>query len=268
MIRIFKKNIASRTGTLQIVILLVCLYWVAPVASNGWDGRFEQLQFRISWWLIPGAEAVMQAVPEADVLFQMQACTNPALDLFHKVRDSIMVRASRTKEGFQSIYYQENIQEGRYRNRISVAFDKAGMATVKDHDSGEFQSLALPPGTLDLITAFYYTRERDLEVGDRFEIPVIDNHKPYRLSIEVLGKEIRKTYFGKRTPTIVIRPLLQAEGVFKRDGAMRIWLTDDARHLPVHVETKVSIGSIYADLIGISYNPANLIDELPYCRER
>src|SRR3990172_216250 len=120
-----------------------------------WDGRFERLQFRISWWLIPGAEAVMQAAPGEQVLFQIQACTNPTFDLLHKVRDSIAARARRTVDGFQSIDYQETIREGRYRKDLGMSFTQTGRIVITDHNAGPAETLAVPPQTLDLITAFY-----------------------------------------------------------------------------------------------------------------
>ncbi|MEE8342402.1 MAG: DUF3108 domain-containing protein [Gammaproteobacteria bacterium] len=243
-------------------------FYFGAVEASGWDGRFEQLRFRVSWWLIPGAEAILQAAPGDGVVFRVQACTNPALDLFHKVRDSITVLASRTDEGFRSLHYLEKIKEGRYRNHMGVSFSGSGRVVFTDHGAGESHSLAVPPGTLDLITAFYATREMELQVGKIYEISVVDNYRAYDLLIEVLARETRPTYFGKQTPTVIIRPLLRTKGVFKRDGAMRIWLTEDSRHLPVRVETKVSIGSIHADLIALSNDPADQVGESLFCDRR
>lgn len=258
----------NHVRALTVLILTVGFCWFGAVEASGWDGRFEQLRFRVSWWLIPGAEAILQAATSDGVVFRVQACTNPALDLFHKVRDSITVSASRTDEGFRSVHYQEKIKEGRYWNNMEVSFPGSGHVVFTDHSAGESQSLAVPPGTLDLITAFYAIREMELLVGESYKISVVDNYRAYELSIEILAREIRPTYFGEQTPTLIVRPLLQTKGVFKRDGAMRIWLTEDSRHLPVRVETKVSIGSIYADLIALSNNPTDQVGESLFCDRR
>jgi hypothetical protein len=53
--------------------------------------------------------------------------------------------------------------------------------------------------------------------------------------------------------TIVIRPLVKAKGVFEGKGAVLIWLTDDARRIPVKAQTKVRMGSVTATLSGGSY---------------
>jgi len=48
--------------------------------------------------------------------------------------------------------------------------------------------------------------------------------------------------------TIVVEPLVREGGLFKAEGRIVIWLTDDERKLPVRVNTKVIIGSIDTEL--------------------
>jgi hypothetical protein len=48
--------------------------------------------------------------------------------------------------------------------------------------------------------------------------------------------------------TIVVEPLLQAAGLFKHEGKLTVWLTDDGLHLPVLMKSKVLVGSIVAEL--------------------
>ena len=47
---------------------------------------------------------------------------------------------------------------------------------------------------------------------------------------------------------IVVEPLVQEGGLFKSEGSIVVWLTDDALKIPVKVKTKVVIGSIDAEL--------------------
>jgi hypothetical protein len=63
-------------------------------------------------------------------------------------------------------------------------------------------------------------------------------------------------YLGKETVTvpagtfdcIVVEPLVKEGGLFKHEGNIIIWLTDDEAKLPVKVKTKVVIGSVDANL--------------------
>ena len=54
---------------------------------------------------------------------------------------------------------------------------------------------------------------------------------------------------GPGVRTVVVEPqLVQGTGLFVKEGRLRIWLTDDARRIPVRMRSKVAIGSVSADL--------------------
>jgi hypothetical protein len=46
----------------------------------------------------------------------------------------------------------------------------------------------------------------------------------------------------------VVEPLVREGGLFKSEGRVVVWLTDDERKMPVRVNTKVIIGSIDSEL--------------------
>jgi hypothetical protein len=70
-----------------------------------------------------------------------------------------------------------------------------------------------------------------------------------------LRREEVRTPLGK-FKTIMVKPLLKAEGFFARTGDVTIWVTDDERRIPVKMTTKVKLGKITATLVGGSYWPA------------
>jgi hypothetical protein len=47
----------------------------------------------------------------------------------------------------------------------------------------------------------------------------------------------------------VIEPMAKEGGLFKGDGKVFLWMTDDDRKIPVIVSTKVAVGSIDSELI-------------------
>jgi hypothetical protein len=78
----------------------------------------------------------------------------------------------------------------------------------------------------------------------------VPNHnagKNHQLGVRVLRRERIKVSAGS-FDCIVIEPGLTAAGVFKQEGKLTIWLTDDARHMPVLMKSKVAVGSIVAEL--------------------
>lgn len=230
-------------------------------------GAFEQLHFRVYWWVIPGARAVMEAsTPVAEeARFHVQACTNRPFDMLHKVRDRIVVEALRDADGYRTRRYRETIHEGRYRSRQEVTLANGGVARIRDFISGEVAGVPVVAGTMDLLSAFYRLRDKPLAPGDRYRMPVIDNGKAYELLVDVLARERRKTLLGPDTQTLIVRPLLLSKGIFKRDGPMRIWLTDDERHLPVQMESRISLGRIHAELESLSVDPADRLADSLFC---
>ena len=61
---------------------------------------------------------------------------------------------------------------------------------------------------------------------------------------------------GKKVPTVIVEPVLaEGTGLFVKEGRLKVWLTDDARRIPVRMRAKVAIGSVSADLE--SYTPGD-----------
>lgn len=114
------------------------------------------------------------------------------------------------------------------------------------------KKLAWPilPYTQNILSAVYYLRAFKLEVGKTYSFRVADEGKNYVFAAHVLRREKLKTDLGEFN-TLVIRPDYKIDGKFTPAGANTIWVTDDARKLPVRVEAKVKIGSFVAKLKSI-----------------
>ncbi|HKJ89286.1 MAG TPA: DUF3108 domain-containing protein, partial [Gammaproteobacteria bacterium] len=69
------------------------------------------------------------------------------------------------------------------------------------------------------------------------------------------GRERIDTVLGKDTPTVKVRPRLKTDGVFSRKGKLWVWFTDDERHIPVRMRSKIAIGSVTARLTGVLHKP-------------
>ena len=101
-----------------------------------------------------------------------------------------------------------------------------------------------------MISAFYYARTLDyseLKVNDVLHLQNFYKDKVYDLDVVFLGKETVEVPVGK-FDCIVVEPLVQEGGLFKHEGRIIIWLTDDELKIPVRVRTKVVIGHVDAKL--------------------
>jgi hypothetical protein len=47
--------------------------------------------------------------------------------------------------------------------------------------------------------------------------------------------------------------VLESDGLFRQEGRVSIWLTDDRLHMPVLVKSRLSVGSIRAELVAYRF---------------
>ncbi len=102
-------------------------------------------------------------------------------------------------------------------------------------------------GSQDVLSAFYFVRSQALVPGMMLIVPNHTDGKNYPLQVRVLRRETVTVPAGRFT-CVVVEPLLKSAGLFKQEGNLTIWLTDDARRMPVLMKSKVAVGSIAAEL--------------------
>lgn len=150
-----------------------------------------------------------------------------------------------------SLGIEKHLREGRAQRDQRVVIDPdTGIATVEDPKIAQ-KVFTLEPCVLDVLSAFFVTRLRGVAEGETLTLPVFDNGKPYRLGTRFVGRDRLDLPppLGKKVATVVLEPqLLEGTGLFVKKGRLRIWLTDDARRIPVRLRSKVAIGSVSADL--------------------
>jgi hypothetical protein len=96
----------------------------------------------------------------------------------------------------------------------------------------------------DVLTVIYYLRTRKLEPGKSFDVPVTDAGKVFTLSVAVAERKEIDTVLG-RVSTIRIEPALFGDNAAVRaKGKLSIWVTDDARRLPVRAQSKSRHGYV------------------------
>jgi hypothetical protein len=150
-----------------------------------------------------------------------------------------------------SLSIEKHLREGRAQRDQVVSFDPAtGIARVEDRKIQQTR-FELEPCSLDVLSALFVARVRGVPDAGQLELPVFDNGKRYTLGVRFIGRERLDlpAPFGKATPTIVVEPMLvEGTGLFVKEGRLKLWLTDDARRVPVRMRSKVPIGSVSADL--------------------
>jgi hypothetical protein len=70
----------------------------------------------------------------------------------------------------------------------------------------------------------------------------------FEMYIRYIGKETIKTKYGK-FKAIKFKPLLVKGTIFEGGEKMTVWVSDDANHIPVRIESPISVGSVKVDMI-------------------
>lgn len=203
----------------------------------------EYLKFAVNWGIINGGNAYLE-VPETREMdghralhLVARAESNGFVSRFYKVRNRI--ESWWDLEDRRSLRYSENRREGKYRSDTDVVFDHdRRVATYKDGET-----FPIPPDVQDALSSFYYTRFQALPVGGSIVFDYHASKKSKPLEVKVIGREHIKVPAGE-FDCIVIEPVLNAGGIFKNEGRLVIWLTDDERRMPVLMRSKVTIGSV------------------------
>ena len=102
--------------------------------------------------------------------------------------------------------------------------------------------------THDIISGIYSLRLLPLAVGKNFELNVSDSGLVYKIPVRVTKRELQKTVLGKIWCFRVEPEVFGNDRFIEREGSMIIWITDDARRVPVRSQINSNIGRIEVKL--------------------
>lgn len=219
----------------------------------------EKLTFEINYGFVTAGEAVMEIDPVFqtmngrkcyDIRFTVNSTSS--FDWVYKVKD--FYRTYVDVEGLFPWRFEQHIKEGNYQRDFEAIFDQENHKAktyTGEKDPKKFEGeFEIPEYTQDAMSAFYYYRTFDynsMKVGDITTVQNFYKDKTYPLQVKYLGKETIEVPAGEFR-CVKVEPLVQEGGLFKSEGSIVVWMTDDDRKMPVKVKTKVVIGSIDADL--------------------
>jgi len=96
----------------------------------------------------------------------------------------------------------------------------------------------------DVLSAIYFIRTQPLAVGKTFEVFIGDGGKVYTIPVKVVEKKKMKTILGRVDVLRVNPELFGPERLIDDEkGEFSIWITDDARHIPVGGRVKTDYGT-------------------------
>jgi hypothetical protein len=148
----------------------------------------------------------------------------------------------------QSLSYSLKEDYGKKKRQRVVVFDHAQRTVTSTLNNDPPKTLDVPEQVQDGLSSLYYLRTReDLETGRTIVIDVLDSERNLSVEFQVLGREKLKTPLGEFS-TIKVRTYPKLNGVFLNKGEVFIWLTDDARKIPVLIKSKLKVGAFMLTL--------------------
>jgi hypothetical protein len=224
--------------------------------ENDAFGIGEKLDFDIGYGFINAGSATLEVSDLIEYnerpcyLVTSQANSNKFFSSFYRVEDKVESIIDAT--GLFSWHFEKKLREGGYQADKAYSFDQLNHKVFYEGDTIDVAHFVQ-----DALSILYFARTQDLEVGKSIFIDNFTDGKMYPLEVRVLKRETVSVEAGK-FDCLVIEPLLLSSGIFKHEGRLKVWLTDDRIKLPVLMKSKVLVGSITAELT--DYKLGELID--------
>ncbi len=212
-------------------------------------GIGERLVFKIKYAGITAGTSVIEVADtvraDGHLCYEIRNRTTSTetFSVFYKVDDRST--AWFDVDEFVSRGFEKHLSEGDYKKDSEVWFDQERQIAVYPLKSLEVET---PPCVMDVFSALFYVRMLPLEVGMKVQFENHENKKNYPLMVKVLKKESVKVGAGY-FDCVVVEPALRTPGLFKHEGKLLVWLTDDQYHMPVMMKSKAPVGSVNAVLV-------------------
>jgi hypothetical protein len=252
-------------------LLLICLLvlGVKPAVTQSsipsGFGPGERLIYDVDWGFINAGKTELSILDtvrvDGNLCYHLLSRThsNAFVTTLFKVDDR--VESMMDVEGHFSRGFEKHLREGDYReDRWFRINQEAGIVFQLDTTAATkyaADTLEVEFGVQDVLSALQFVRLQDFGPGDEIRVMTVDNLKPYELVVKIHRRQRVKVPAG-RFDCVVVEPLLKSTGLFKSQGKLTIWFTDDERQLPVLMKSKILIGSVSARLI--EYTPGTPIE--------
>lgn len=208
----------------------------------------ERLSYRVSLLGLPVGTAELEAKREnGEVKIMLRVNSGPVMAGIYPVDDLIETRHI----GGNYIITRIRQQEGTFRSDrgFTIFLRDKRVFWIDLIKKGSTREAIPNSEVLDILSGLYYLRNRPLQVGTSEILHIYDSDTYNAVPVEVLRREEIGLPGFRKADTLVVRPLIQTEGIFRTTGEVLIWLTNDEFKVPVKVETAITLGKVTAELI-------------------
>lgn len=153
---------------------------------------------------------------------------------------------------FRSMRFEQILSEGSFRRHRRYTFDHDALTyTREDWDAeasvyvphSEERDIQIPLAALDEIAYLFLARMIPFEMGRTYQYDRYFEEDGNPVILDVLRRE-RVHVSAGRFNTVVVRPVIQTEGMFGEGGQAELYISDDERRVIVQIKTRMKVGEL------------------------
>lgn len=219
----------------------------------------EKVIFSMNYFNMSAGLMTIEVLPLVEVNgrksyhFSVSVKSGKVFSYFYSVNDS--GETFLDYETMKPSSYSIHVKESKQLKEIRSAFDWEKMeglywekkVTEQDGEQNKKKVWKIEDYSQNVVSALFYLRTFQLKLDKKLAFRVADDGDNMLFTGKVVRYEDLETDLGK-FKTVVVKPKMEINGVFKQMGDIFIWLTDDDRKLPVRIEAKIKIGTLIAKL--------------------
>lgn len=150
-------------------------------------------------------------------------------------------------------FRQDLVENGKPRPRYYEIFPDS-QTFDQEQRPGSKPSVAQP---LDDAAFFYFLRTLSLEVGKSYQYDRYFRKELNPVTIKVVKREKMELPDGSKVQCLILNPVVGDDGVFGPRAEAQLWITDDARRIPVQIRSKLPFGTVTLRLEEVTPAPTN-----------
>ncbi|MGH9517167.1 MAG: DUF3108 domain-containing protein [Terriglobales bacterium] len=210
----------------------------------------EALVYSVEWHLVNAGTATVNLKRQANFEhLRAIANTSGVVNKLFPVHD--LFDADVDTRTFCTQQISKHSEEGSRRIERSVYLNyqiRRGHMEQTDLKKGNKRKadFDIPPCVTDVVSGFFYAASLDLAPGSSQTFPVNDGGKTTDVKIDVEGRNRIKVPFGEFAALRVkAEPI---SGPLAGKGVLWVWFTDDARHIPLQLKSKLGFATLLFQL--------------------
>ena len=206
----------------------------------------EKLIYDINFRIFSAGEATFESHIDSinnEEVYKIVSKTisNKFLDRFYKLRDQIDIWID--KDNYSLLKINKKIKEGSYKRNFSAIIDQQQSLAIYKNKTKKVPKIVFDP-----LAAIYYYRTLNLKKNNQYDFFTFDEGKLKEITLKVTDTENIKTPLG-RFQCFVLKPFSKnGKKLFKNNGQMTIWISNDEKRLPIKIEQNTSIGKLVLNL--------------------